>query len=84
MAPENGINTLEVPLDHLVYFQHYTYTCEKGYRTADPLVTVCQPNGTLSLTRPPECTGENVRTAIYIFGLIVSARLNNYKTQFTY
>ena len=30
----------------------------EGFNTTDELCTVCQPDGSLSLTNPPNCTGK--------------------------
>ena len=59
-APSAGINTVVLPdnLQYgLEYLESYTYSCIEGYNTTDELCTVCQPDGSLSLTRPPQCTG---------------------------
>ena len=59
---ENGTNTVYVPdslSDGLIYQESYTYSCMEGYTTTDELCTVCQPDGTLSLTKPPNCTGKS-------------------------
>ena len=45
-------------IDGLSYLESYTYSCKEGYATTDPLTTLCQPDGSLSLTRPPECSGK--------------------------
>ena len=61
-GPENGTNTVYVPdslSDGLIYQESYTYSCMEGYTTTDELCTVCQPDGTLSLTKPPNCTGRS-------------------------
>ena len=60
--PEPGINTDDVPdslSGGLDYLETYTYSCMEGYTTTDDLCTVCQPDGTLSLTKPPNCTGKS-------------------------
>ena len=56
-APDNGTNT--VPVDestNILFNEGYCYECLPGYETTDPLVTVCQADGTFSLSPPPNCT----------------------------
>ena len=60
-APSPGENTVDLPddvSDGLSYLESYTYSCKEGYNTTDELCTVCQPDGGLSLTKPPKCTGK--------------------------
>ena len=57
-APKAGNNTKKVPTTPLTYLQIYNYTCLEGYNTTDTLYTVCQYNGMLSLTVPPNCVGK--------------------------
>ena len=60
-GPKTGTNTNEIPqkiANGLSYLESYTYSCKEGYTTTDDLCTVCQPNGNLSLPKPPNCTGE--------------------------
>ena len=55
-----GVNTVNLTtneIDGLSYLESYTYSCIEGYTTTDPLTTLCQPDGSLSLTNPPNCTG---------------------------
>ena len=55
------MNTVDLPddvSDGLSYLESYTYSCKEGYSTTDELGTVCQPDGNLSLTTPPNCTGK--------------------------
>ena len=59
-APVGGNNTVDIPADvadGLLYQEIYTYSCKDGYNTSDELSTVCQPDGTLSLSSPPACAG---------------------------
>ena len=59
-APAAGTNTVARPpdvADGLDYLESYTYQCMEGYSTTDELCTVCQPDGSLSLTTPPNCSG---------------------------
>ena len=56
-----GVNTFALTsdeIDGLSYLESYTYSCNEGYTTTDGLFAVCQPDGSLSLTKPPSCTGE--------------------------
>ena len=53
----------------LKYLESYTYSCMEGYTTTDDLCTVCQPDGTLSLTTAPNCTGELI---------LLSLKLSNF------
>ena len=59
--PLEGINTLAIP-DYLEgglsYLQTYTYSCLEGFTTNDDICVVCLPNKTLSLLKPPNCTGK--------------------------
>ena len=58
--PSPGENTVDLPddvSDGLSYLEPYTYTCKKGSATTDELFTLCQPDGSLSLATPPNCTG---------------------------
>ena len=60
-APPSGTNTVTLPpevADGLDYLESYTYQCIEGYSTTDELCTVCQPDGNLSLSTPPNCTGK--------------------------
>ena len=60
-APSPGVNTVSLTaneIDGLSYLESYTYSCMEGYNTTDPLTTICQPDGSLSLTTPPVCNGE--------------------------
>ena len=62
-APSPGENTVDLPddvLDGLSYLQSYTYSCKEGFNTTDDLCTVCQPDGTLSLTNAPVCKGKHL------------------------
>ena len=55
-----GVNTVNLTaneIDGLSYLESYTYSCIEGYTTTDPLTTLCQPDGSLSVTNPPTCTG---------------------------
>ena len=55
-----GVNTVNLTaneIDGLSYLESYTYSCIEGYTTTDPLTTLCQPDGSLSVTNPPNCTG---------------------------
>ena len=55
-----GVNTVNLTaneIDGLSYLESYTYSCMEGYATTDPLTTLCQPDGSLSVTNPPNCTG---------------------------
>ena len=55
-----GVNTVNLTaneIDGLSYLESYTYTCIEGYTTTDLLTTLCQPDGSLSVTNPPTCTG---------------------------
>ena len=56
-----GVNTEALTaneIDGLSYLESYTYSCKEGYNTTDPLTTLCQPDGSLSLSTAPECTGK--------------------------
>ena len=44
--------------DGLSYLESYTYSCMEGFNTTDELCTVCQPDGSLSVTNLPNCTGK--------------------------
>ena len=58
-TPGAGGEPLPVDVaDGLDYLESYTYSCMEGYNTTDDLCTVCQPDGTLSLTTAPTCTSE--------------------------
>ena len=58
-TPDAGGEPLPVDVaDGLDYLESYTYSCMEGYTTTDDLCTVCQPDGTLSLTTAPTCTSE--------------------------
>ena len=73
--PEPGINTDDVPdslSGGLDYLETYTYSCMEGYTTTDDLCTVCQPDGTLSLTTAPTCTSES----IFVYFSILSIWFN--------
>ena len=59
-TPSSGVNTVDLSsdaLDGLSYLESYTYSCIEGYTTTDELTTVCQPDGSLSVSTPPQCTG---------------------------
>ena len=59
-GPPPGTNTINIPANlaqGMSYLQSYTYSCMEGYNTTDELCTVCQPDGSLSLTVPPICAG---------------------------
>ena len=59
-----GVNTEPIPVESKVlqYLESYTYSCKEGYTTNDPLCTVCQANGTLSIPAPA-CHGEYLQAA---------------------
>ena len=55
-----GVALMPVPHQFTVnisYLTTYTYSCIEGYQTSDELTVVCLPNGTLSITSAPNCTG---------------------------
>ena len=58
-----GVNTVSLTaneIDGLSYLESYTYSCIEGYATTDPVTTLCQPDGSLSVTNPPNCTGRSI------------------------
>ena len=60
--PKDGKHTVPVRTfeqGYLKYLEAYTYECLPGYHTEDAMVTICQHDGSLSLTTPPECYGES-------------------------
>ena len=57
-APEDGVET--VPGNPLLTYPcggEYSYQCEEGYRTNDPLDAVCLVNLSWSIP-PPKCEGK--------------------------
>ena len=67
-----GVGVEPLPSDvayGMKYLESYTYSCMEGYTTTDDLCTVCQPDGTLSLTTAPNCTGEHT---------LLSLKLSNF------
>ena len=71
----NGTNTIPVPANleqSLKYLSSYTYSCKEGYTTTDPLTTICQPDGSLSLTTPPSCNGEFYQINICLVYILCS------------
>jgi len=56
-SPPPGIGTEPVPPSTtLIYLDIYQYQCLPDYFTNDATITVCTPNGSLSLSDPPVCT----------------------------
>ena len=66
------------------YLQSYTYECNTGFNTSDPVCVVCQPNGVLSID-PPTCAGitDALQTRIKLihemFGALIYRILNLFK-----
>jgi len=56
-VPPEGINTEPVPIVPLSYLDIYQYQCLPDYATDDDTITVCAPDGALSLSFAPVCTG---------------------------
>ena len=60
-----GQNTVDVPTTPLKFLETYTYTCEPGYSTNDPLCVLCNADGEFSID-PPNCTGEYEFFTVYV------------------
>ena len=57
--PPGGPNTQPVERDRRISaMMEYVYHCLPGYNTTDPRTAQCMPNGEISLSSPPNCTGK--------------------------
>ena len=67
-GPPEGANIVEIPsniADGLSYLQLYQYSCLPGYETNETMSVFCQPDGTLSLSKGPNCTGKWFRNHLH-------------------
>ena len=67
-GPPEGVNVKEIPsniADGLSYLQLYQFSCLPGYETNDTMSVFCQPDGMLSLSTGPNCTGEEFRNLLH-------------------
>ena len=68
---EDGMNTEPVNTSIVMrYLDVFIYTCLHGYSTDDEVINLCTPEGTLTLSSPPNCTSKIVLNLFLLFSTV--------------